>query len=207
MSDPTTANIDAAINAYDPLASHLAPIYESFSFEKRHRDHMDLLPNPGAWILDVGSGTGTNAAALAARGYKVVAAEPSAGMRREAAARHDAAVVTWLDDRVPELTHVRALGQKFDFLLLQAVFMHLPEPARAPALATLAGLALPHAVMALSLRHGPIPPGRIMYEIPAADVIGLGDHAGFDLIRQSTGASAANQPDVTFSRLCFRRRP
>jgi SAM-dependent methyltransferase len=209
VGDNDAADIAAAINAYDPLAADLAPTYESFSFEKRRGDHMDLLPNPGAWILDVGSGsgTGTNAAALAARGYTVVAAEPSAGMRREAAVRHDAAAVTWLDDRLPDLTHVRALGQKFDFLLLQAVFMHLPEPARAPALATLAWLALPHAVMALSLRHGPVPPGRIMYEIPAADVIGLGDHAGFDVIRQSTGASAANQPDVTFSRLCFRRRP
>ena len=167
---------------------------------------MDLLPDPGAWILDVGSGTGADAAALAARGYNVIAAEPSAGMRREAAARHGAAAVTWLDDRLPNLNRVRATGRRFEFLLLTAVFMHLPGPARASALTGLAGLALPHAVMALSLRHGPVPRARIMYEIPASDVIALADHAGFDLIRQSSGDSGANLPGVVFSRLCFRRR-
>lgn len=207
MGEHSADDIDAAIRAYDPLAAELAPIYEAFNFEQRHGGHMDLLPEPGAWILDVGSGIGTDAAALSALGYHVVAAEPSAGMRREALARHDAAPVTWIDDRLPNLSRVSALGRQFDFLVLTAVFMHLPEPARAPALAKLAELALPGAIMLLSLRHGPIPPERIMYDIPADEVTAMADRAGFGLIRQRDGASVANLPGVTFSRLCFQRRP
>ena len=199
--------VERAIRAYDPLAAELAPLYESITFEQRHGRHLDLLPASGSWVLDVGSGTGIDAAGFADRGYNVVAAEPSAGMRREAAARHGRADVRWMDDRLPDLAHVAALGRTFDFLLLQAVFMHLPEPTRAPALATLGRLANSGAVMALSLRHGPVPPGRIMYEIAADTVSDLAAAQGFSEIRRLKLPDKSGRPGVTWDRLYFRRDP
>ena len=35
--------------------------------------------------------------------------------------------VTWLDDSLPELSRLRALGHRFDLVLLSAVWMHVPR--------------------------------------------------------------------------------
>lgn len=48
--------------------------------------------------LDVGAGSGRDAAWLASLGYEVVAAEPAAGMRIEAQRRHPDPRIRWLDD-------------------------------------------------------------------------------------------------------------
>ena len=54
-------------------------------------------------MLDVGAGTGRDAAWLARLGHEVVAVEPSAAMRAEAERRHPAARIRWIDDRLPGL--------------------------------------------------------------------------------------------------------
>ncbi|RUT67608.1 SAM-dependent methyltransferase, partial [Flavobacterium cupreum] len=61
---------------YEQNAQELVDRYESLSFEHVHADLLDLLPAPGATILDVGAGSGRDAAWFAARGYDVVAVEP-----------------------------------------------------------------------------------------------------------------------------------
>ena len=48
----------------------------------------DLLPQSGAVIMDVGAGSGRDAAWLASLGHEVLAVEPSAAMRAEAHRLH-----------------------------------------------------------------------------------------------------------------------
>ena len=57
--------------------------------------------------LDVGAGSGRDAAWLASLGYEVVAAEPAAGMRREASKRR---LRLRQDQQVPEWAGLRSIG-------------------------------------------------------------------------------------------------
>lgn len=70
----------ALIPHYEQNASSLANQYESLSFQDVHGSLLDLLPAPGSTVLDIGAGSGRDAAWFAANGYEVVAVEPSDGM-------------------------------------------------------------------------------------------------------------------------------
>jgi SAM-dependent methyltransferase len=91
-----------------------------------------LLPSSPALILDVGAGTGRDAAWFVGLGYDVVAVEPAAAMRAQAARLHPDQRIRWIDDRLPALTATHRLGLTFDLILLSAVWMHL-APADRPA--------------------------------------------------------------------------
>ena len=68
---------------------------------------------------------------------------------------HATSAVRWIDDALPELRQVRRLGISFDFILLSAVWMHLPELHRPQAFSNLIGLLKPGGTLAMSLRKGP----------------------------------------------------
>ena len=57
--------------------------YESVAAETVHGGLVDLLPIAPALVLDVGAGTGRDAAWLASRGLEVVAVEPSPARSHE----------------------------------------------------------------------------------------------------------------------------
>src|SRR5687768_12696850 len=113
-------------STYNRKAPALVRRYESLSFEEVHASILDLVPPPPARALDVGAGSGRDAAALADLGLRVFAVEPSAMMRMAAQRRHRDVTVRWLDDQLPHLSRVRRSGLLFDFVLLSAVWMHLP---------------------------------------------------------------------------------
>ncbi|MFE2409972.1 SAM-dependent methyltransferase, partial [Kitasatospora sp. NPDC059408] len=54
---------------YGAEAQALALQYESVTFAEVHREMLHLFPAPPAAVLDVGAGTGRDAAALAALGH------------------------------------------------------------------------------------------------------------------------------------------
>ena len=76
ISRQTIPKVMQTIPHYDQNAEQLVSQYESLTFEHVHPALLDLLPPPGATILDVGAGSGRDAAWFAAKGYDVVAAEP-----------------------------------------------------------------------------------------------------------------------------------
>ena len=117
---------------YDANAELASDRYESVTFERIHGWLADLLPKPPAAILDVGAGSGRDAAHLSTLGYDVVAVEPSARMRELARARHDDPKINWRDDRLPALKDTFSTGLSFDVILVSAVWMHL-APTDRPA--------------------------------------------------------------------------
>jgi len=56
------------------------------------------------------------------------------------------------------------LGLSFDVILLSAVWMHLPPADRPRAFRKLITLLKPGGLLALTLRLGPAPPERAMFE-------------------------------------------
>ncbi|MEV7071600.1 class I SAM-dependent methyltransferase [Streptomyces sp. NPDC091972] len=103
---------------YAESAERLGRVYESVSLEDVHGALLDLLPPAPARVLDVGAGTGRDAAAPAGRGYTVDAAEPVAELRRVAERLHPGSGVTWRAGALPEIPGVRG---PYDVVLLTAV--------------------------------------------------------------------------------------
>lgn len=202
MSGPT---VEDTIADYDRAAAVLAPRYAGLGAERFLKRHADLLPPPPGPILDVGAGSGVHAAGLAARGYRVVAVEPSSGMRAEAARLFPDAPIEWLDDRLPDLTAVRARGEVFEFILANAVWMHVPPADRDRASAALAELAAPGAAVSMALRQGPPPANRPMHDCDPDLVSAEMVRHGFVEIARSVHDADQSTPGVTFVRLNFRR--
>ncbi|MBM3645883.1 MAG: class I SAM-dependent methyltransferase [Alphaproteobacteria bacterium] len=64
---------------------------------------VDLLPRAPALVLDVGAGTGRDAAWLASRGLEVVAVEPSGPMLAEGQRLHPSPSIRWISNSLPGL--------------------------------------------------------------------------------------------------------
>jgi SAM-dependent methyltransferase len=70
------------VAAYDAQAERLVAEYEALDQTEYHANYSALLPSgPNRLALDVGTGSGRDAAWLSARGFDDLAAESSAGMR------------------------------------------------------------------------------------------------------------------------------
>lgn len=188
---------------YGETAAALARQYESVAFEDVHRDLLPLLPAPPARAVDIGAGTGRDAAALAARGYQVTAVEPTPELREVAQRLHPGTAIRWIDDALPGLERLQSLGERFDLVLLSAVWMHLDPQERAHGMARLAALLAPGGVLSLSLRHGPVPAGRRMFDVTAMETQALAGGHGLVTVHDSSAPALLNGPEVWWSRLVF----
>lgn len=192
---------------YAEAAPHL--LATRLDFDAVHAPFLPLIPPAPSDVLDIGAGPGHDAATLAARGHRVVAAEPTPELLAGARALHAGSDIVWLADGLPALAAVRALGRAFDFILMNGVWMHLDERERAAAMPVVASLLRPRGVLALSLRHGWVPPGRRMFEVTAAETTALAAASALDLALDHARGSLqpANQAmGVTWTLLAFRRR-
>ena len=106
---------------YAEEAPELLERYESISFADAHRLVMHLIPTAPSRVLDIGAGTGRDAAGFAALGHSVVAVEPTEELRRGAMLLHPSPMIEWLDNSLPDLAAIRARGDKFDVVMLTAV--------------------------------------------------------------------------------------
>ncbi|MFX5622495.1 class I SAM-dependent methyltransferase, partial [Acinetobacter baumannii] len=71
-------------DGYAENAAALTVQYESITFDDVHRDILHLVPAAPSSAIDIGAGTGRDAAALAARGHQVLAVEPTVELLAEA---------------------------------------------------------------------------------------------------------------------------
>ena len=127
-------------HAYDPGVVHRAWAPEHLKGRK-----------PG-FACDIGAGTGRDANWLAEQGWEVLAVEPS-DLREQGEEKSDPRV-TWLDDTLPDLRKLRALGRRFDLILLRSVWMHVPRSSQERAFRILTELLNPSGLLVISLRHG-----------------------------------------------------
>lgn len=191
---------------YADAADALVRQYESVSFTDAHAPVMHLLPRPPARVLDIGAGTGRDAAGFAALGHSVVAVEPTAELRTRAMELHPSPRIEWLDDSLPELSLLSERGETFHVVMLTAVWMHLDEQQRHHAMPRVAALVRPGGLMMISLRHGPVPEGRRMFDVTVVETIELAQVQAMACVQQQqAGDSLFKRPGVTWDRLAFRR--
>jgi 2-polyprenyl-3-methyl-5-hydroxy-6-metoxy-1,4-benzoquinol methylase len=190
---------------YAEEARELLKRYESISFADTHRTVMHLIPKEPCRVLDIGAGTGRDAAGFAAMGHRVVAAEPTEEMRCGAMALHPSPLIEWLDDSLPDLASLRARDEQFDVVMLTAVWMHLDEQQRRQGIPNVAALVGSGGVMIMTLRHGPVPLGRRMFEVSAEETISLAEPLGLRCVLNRPAESSLRQPGVSWTRLAFRK--
>jgi SAM-dependent methyltransferase len=191
---------------YADEAEELFKCYESFSAADAHRTVLHLIPAAPSRILDIGSGTGRDAAWFAGLGHGVVAVEPTDAMRVPAMALHPSPRIEWLNDSLPDLAGLLARGEKFDVVMLTAVWMHLDARQRQSAMPNVASLARAGGAVIMTLRHGPIPPGRRMFNVSAEEMIELARTHGLQAVLNLSVESSQEQnriAGITWTKLAF----
>jgi SAM-dependent methyltransferase len=191
---------------YRENAAELIERYESLAFRHKHDAVLHLIPAAPTTVLDIGAGSGADAAWLAARGHRVVAVEPTEAPRTYGLAHHASPRIEWLGDSLPALKGIAHRKSEFGLVMLTAVWMHLDEEERRAAMPIVASLRAPDGVIIMALRHGPAPRDRVMFAVSAEETIALAGSLGLRCILNVATESklAANRESaVTWSRVAF----
>lgn len=203
----TTTRIDGT-QGYDQEVEAFFARAASIPFAEKYAGLLHLIPLVPSSVLDIGAGSGRDAADFAALGHKVLAVEPTPVLLAGAIARHAHPAIAWLNDGLPDLAAVRARGETFDLVLMSAVWMHLDAVQRRRAMPNVAALLADGGMLILSLRHGPVPPGRRMFEVSAVETIGLAEAEGLHprLHEERGSIQAANRlAGVSWTILAFEK--
>ena len=178
--------------------------FESISFAGLHGPILHLIPEAPSRILDIGSGSGRDAAAFAEMGHSVVAVEPSAGLRLRAAELHHSPEIEWVDDSLPSLATLARRQGSFDVVMLTAVWMHLDAGQRREAMPRIATLIRNGGLAIFTLRHGPVPPGKRMFDVTADETELLAKAAGLSLkLKLEDQPGYSGRPGVTWTAMAF----
>ena len=193
-----------AISWYDKNASEVAGSYEMAKTENVHEWFFEYMPKRPLAILDVGAGSGRDASYFSSLGHDVVAVEPSEGMRTEARKNHPSPKIQWVDDKMPALSEVTRLGLFFDFILLSAVWMHLPISDRPRAFRKLINLLKPGGFMAITLRKGELDQEREFYDVSVEELEKLAREHGAYVAKVVNATDALGRSDVQWIQMVIK---
>ena len=178
MNDKTKINLES----YDRAAAKLAAVYNGMASESVLPGFAERLPvpSPGKILraLDLGCGSGRDAHWLAERGFEVVAVDGAAEMIAQARDKKSHPRVTYMQDFMPGIDNVRALGRTFDVVLMSAVWMHLDGGERETMMDNIRALTNDNAIIYVSLRHGESPADRPMFDTSAREMEQLAAERG-----------------------------
>jgi SAM-dependent methyltransferase len=165
------ADLPDPIAGYDASSPELAAQYESLRAEDIHTGFLEFLDGATDRLaLDIGAGSGRDAAWLRQMGFDVVAVEPARGMRDAAESLHGNEGIRWLDDRLPALTQTHRLGLSFDVILLSGVLMHVRPEERPRAFRKIATLLKPGGRLLITVRDGGGTPDRPMWPVSQGEL-------------------------------------
>ena len=172
------------IDYYSQNAERLTLRYEDLSPERVHAAWAHLMPRSNSDVLDVGAGSGRDAAWFAGRGHQVVAVEPADYLRQKAMSVHPEDGIQWVNDRLPDLNAVRSLRRGFDLILVSAVWMHLAPSDRPRAFKSLHTLLKPEGLLIVSFRKGFAPKRPVMFPVTGLEIRDQARQAELDVIAE-----------------------
>jgi SAM-dependent methyltransferase len=181
---------------YDAQASTLVSRYEAVDPAELHGWLRGLLPDTPSTVLDLGAGSGRDAAWFARQGHDVVAVEPSQGMRSAAQRLHLDPRIQWVADQLPGLDQLSRLGISFDLVMLTAVWQQVPPSDRERAFRKVAGLVRSGGLLALSLRSGPSPAASQMYPTSVDEITRFARNRGFAIEKVCPSPDQQGRTDV-----------
>jgi SAM-dependent methyltransferase len=192
---------------YSNNANDLVRFYQSVDPEHLHQSWSDLLPDQPGLACDVGAGSGRDAAWLASKGWDVIAVEPvdelrKLGEQHTSSQTTQLGSVTWLDDQLPELKHLRELDQRFQLILVSAVWMHLKPTEHERAMRIISELLAPDGLLVISLRHGPDDAGRF-HSFQTDKIIEVAKTCAMECLRDIRGVPDTSRSLVSWDYLVF----
>jgi SAM-dependent methyltransferase len=197
------------IDWYDKNAEDVTRRYESVP--GGISDFFRFVFAPGDNVLEIGSGTGRDAARLLELGVYVHAVEPSAGLRHRAAVLHPELSGRLFEGELPADLPPPLAGP-YDGVVLSAVIMHIPDSELFDAALAVRDRLKDGGKLLLStpLERGDTPAGsdrdesgRLMILRPASQVRLLFERLGFILKSEWTSGDAAGRSDVLWVTMHF----
>jgi SAM-dependent methyltransferase len=178
--DATTAQF------YEENASDIAARYETVASPVER--YFGAAFVAGSRVLDIGAGSGRDAACLLAHGFDAYGVEPSHGLRQAAVNTHPELATRLEAGSMPELG--MPFGGGFDGILCSAVLMHVPDHEMFDTALAIRALLKPHGRLLLSLplsrgeglTQERDANGRLFKGYPAEEIQLLFERLGFQLI-------------------------
>ena len=193
-------------SGYAEDASYLIRAFEAISSPELLSPVSDFIPNSKCRVIEVGAGTGRDAAWLASKGHDVLAVEPVVELREAGKSLHPSPKVKWLDDSLPLLECVLKRKDIFDLALLISVWQHVRKEDKLAALKSLRSVLNNGANLIISVRNGPGAIKRKCYPISANETVELAQLCGFKLLlsRNAESVQSSNKKaKVTWTWLVF----
>lgn len=169
------------LRGYADVAAELIPRFEALRPLDVLGPVAALLPKLPSRILDVGAGTGRDAAWLVESGHHVVAVEPVDELREAGMRLHPSEQIKWVNDELPSLETLQNDAAGYDLVLVAGVWQHLLPKDHRQALRVLADKVQPRGRLIISLRHGPGPASRPCYPADPDCVVAYAEDAGLRL--------------------------
>jgi len=192
-------------SSYDQHSDHFFQTYNKIHFSSIHRPFIRFLPKQAAAsVLDIGCGSGRDARALAKRGYTVTAVDPSKEMLRLAEARDVKKRITWKKDALPQLLSLGNIS--FSFILLSAVWMHIPPQQRDSSIKRISELLDDEGYLAITLRIGNQDKNRMIYTVTLEELLTLSSKYGLHpvYIGRSTKDSF-NRSEINWKKVVLKK--
>ena len=194
------------LDGYEAAAPELAARYNAITPEDMYRPVKSVMPDRPKRVLDIGGGSGRDAAWFAGKGSSVVAIEPAPAMRDAGKALHGSLDIEWRVDQLPELTKTMSRGKNFDLILLSGVWQHLDREMRETAMKNLARLCGPGGTLIMSVRDGPGAPTRPVFPADVDHTINCAGNQGLALLLNEKAPSVQKENQdagVTWNWLAF----
>lgn len=194
---------DESVQHYNWKVSDLADRYEALRFEDVHAEALDLIRETRGTVLDVGCGSGRDAAWFAQNGWDVIAIDPAERMLEVAKQLHPESQIRWLPDKLPGLEKTLRLGVAFDLIMLSAVWMHIQPDDRPRAFRKLVSLLKPAGLIVISLRHGSFYDTRKSYPVSVEELEKLAQRHGVVMRRVKDSPDRLARSDVKWQTVCL----
>lgn len=206
-----TDHKDRNIETYGKNAADLARFYNSKSTPDIWPQFAGLvtaLADKGTkHALDIGCGSGRDAFWMASQGLNVTAVDAAAGLLAQADAEHGHEKIAYLEDTAPALDNLKktAKGQTFDVILLSAFLFHLDKDERKELFSYLSSLLNANGFIFATLRRGPVPEGRVMYDVPTHELWALANQHGLSTTDYGHSPDPMGRAEVSWSTMSIHK--
>ena len=188
------------LSVYNSEAVRLSAHYEAADLSPIHDLLLRHLP-PGGTVLDIGCGSGRDAAFLCSRGFQVSALDGSPAMLESLASLHPELANHLILKNFPLDSTDPLLTRCFDSVICLAMLMHVPNHDVFECARQFSILLKPGGILALSIScgrtelvNGRDKSGRLYIERPPEQIQLLFERLGFRLIAREDQSDSLNRP-------------
>ncbi len=187
------------LDHYDANAKKLADMYNSVDLPESLPCLFKILgryhPNNGN-ALDLGCGAGGDAYWLAKHGWSVVGVDGSIGLLEKAREAYQTDGLEFRQDFAPHFSTLSVSKKKFDVILLAAFIFHFNKQDRQEIFNRIFSVMKDSAIIHITLRSGPTPEGRIMYDVFSEEIEGLAKEKGLCFKEHGNQRDSLGRDDV-----------